>query len=40
MMAADKGASTDIMQLLLDRGAVASINTQDKVALLSFNLEL
>jgi hypothetical protein len=40
MIAAGNGASVEIMQLLLDSGAKASINNKDWVAHLRFNLEL
>jgi ankyrin repeat protein len=40
MIAAQDGASIETMQLLLDSGAVISINAQDKVVLLCFNIQL
>jgi hypothetical protein len=40
MVAAGVGASMETIQLLLDSGAARSINTEDWVAHLHFNLDL
>jgi hypothetical protein len=39
MIAAGAGASMEIMELLLGRGAAPSINNKDKVSQFRFNLK-